>query len=378
MRRRTPCLVASVLFLFALAWDGSRTGVPVAALPHNFPAPVYAQTQNPPSRPAFALGRQLFYDRRLSRDGTVACGSCHQQVHAFASAARVSAGVDGRPGRRNAPALQNLRWKRTFFADGGPKSLEMLPLAPLTNPLEMGETLPNVLAKLNADPDYRQQFAHVYGRAPIDSYQLLRALAQFTAALTSARSRYDRYVRREPGGALTARELNGRHLLTQKCTPCHATDLFTDESFRNNGLPARIAPDSGRAGITFLPADRGRFKVPSLRNCARTAPYMHDGRFATLAQVLAHYDHGQTDSPTLDPVFRRASGRPGIRLTGSEQRDLLAFLYTLTDRAFCQDTALGPPKQHKFVPHAAAQRPLQFFRFFERGRQPFSASVRVD
>lgn len=347
MGKRTAAALLGWLVLLAGAcalWPGATgTRMPGQELPRNFPAPVYGLAQNTPSRPAFELGRQLFYDRRLSRDGTVACGSCHQQAHAFASADRLGTGVGGRLGRRNAPALQNLRWKTTFFADGGPKNLETLPLAPLTNPLEMGETLPCVLARLNADPVYARRFAQVYGRAPIDSYQLLRALAQFTAALTSATSRYDRYVRHEPGGELTARELRGRLLLARKCTPCHGSDLFTDESFRNNGLAGCFPTDSGRAAITFLPADRGRFRVPSLRNVARTAPYMHDGRFQTLAQVLAHYDHGMQPSPTLDPLFRQANGQPGIRLTMSEQRDLLAFLGTLTDESFCHDAALAPP-----------------------------------
>ena len=346
--RRLGTLVAKYL-LAALGLAGchaqathvARPPTAEAGLPPNFPAPVYALA--PAGGPAFALGRQLFYEPRLSRDGTVSCGSCHRQALAFASPDRLSPGVGGRRGRRNAPALQNLRWKRTFFADGGPKNLETLPLAPLTNLLEMGETLPSVLAKLNADATYRRRFAAVYGAGPITSYQLLRALAQFTAALTSAHSRYDQHVRHEAGGSFTRQEQRGYALFGVKCRSCHATDLFTDESFRNNGLSRHFAPDSGRVAITFLPADRGRFKVPSLRNSARTAPYMHDGRFATLAQVLAHYDHGMADSPTLDPVFRQPNGRLGIPLTAGEQRDLEAFLGTLTDTAFCQAPALAAP-----------------------------------
>ena len=341
----TGCLLAALavarycLVLVNAAWPPP----PGAELPRNFPAPVYAPAQNAPDRQAFALGRQLFYDARLSHDGTVSCASCHQQANAFAGVGRISPGVGGRLGRRNAPALQNLRWKQTFFADGGPKNLETLPLAPLTNPLEMGTTLPALLAKLNADPAYAQRFAQVYGQRPIDSYQLLRALAQFTAALTSASSRYDHYVRHEAGGTLTTQELRGQALFAAKCSSCHATDLFTDESFRNNGLNARFPQDSGRVLITFLPTDRGRFKVPSLRNVALTAPYMHDGRFRTLGQVLAHYDHGMVASPTLDPVFRRPDGRLGIPLTAAEQRALIAFLHTLTDTSFCQVHELAMP-----------------------------------
>jgi len=319
--------------------------VPGAQLPRQFGAPVYAPAQNPPNRPAFELGRRLFYDARLSADGRVSCGSCHRQALAFASPEHLSRGVGGLLGLRNAPALQNLRWRRTFFADGGPKHLETLPLAPLTNPREMGTTLADALAKLNADSTYARQFAAVYGQRPISSYQLLRALAQFTAALTSANSRYDRAVRHEAAAQLTAPEQRGQALFRAKCGSCHATELFTDGSFRNNGLNRRFPQDSGRVVVTFLLTDRGRFAVPSLRNVARTAPYMHDGRFSTLAQVLAHYDHGIVDSPTLDPIFRGPNGRLGIPLTAAGQRDLLAFLGTLTDEAFCQNQDFADPNR---------------------------------
>ncbi|WP_046245040.1 cytochrome-c peroxidase [Hymenobacter terrenus] len=316
--------------------------VPGAVLPANFPAPVYAPDANPPSAAAFALGRSLFYDERLSRDGSVSCGSCHQQAVAFADdGQRLSQGVRKQLGTRNTPALQNLRWKSEFFWDGGPKNIETLPLAPITNPVEMDETLANVLRKLNADTDYPRRFAQVFGSGPIDSYQLLRALAQFTAALTSANSRYDQAVRGEGGVVLTAAEQRGRTLVAQKCASCHATDLFTDETYRNNGLNASFEADSGRAHITSRVTDVGRFKVPSLRNVELTKPYMHDGRFATLEQVLAHYDHGVVASPTLDAALRPTSGPLGIPLTTAEQTDIIAFLRTLTDQDFIRDQRLA-------------------------------------
>ena len=319
-----------------------EAAVPGTTLPANFPVPVYALDANPPSQAAFALGRSLFYDARLSRDGSVSCGSCHQQFVAFANEGhRLSHGVSNRLGTRNSPALQNLRWKSEFFWDGGPKNLETLPLAPITNPLEMDETLPNVLRKLNADASYPARFAQVYGPGPITSYQLLRALAQFTAAHTSANSRYDQYVRGESNAVLSAPELRGRALVTQKCASCHSTDLFTDESYRNNGLSASFEADSGRAHITGRASDVGRFKVPSLRNVALTPPYMHDGRFGTLADVLAHYDHGVVASPTLDAALRPAGGPPGIPLTATEQADIIAFLQTLTDTDFIRDRRLA-------------------------------------
>ena len=320
--------------------------VPGSTLPSNFPVPVYALDQNAPDRSAFELGRKLFYDPRLSRTGEVSCGSCHQQFVAFANADhRVSHGVDNRLGTRNAPALQNLRWHRALLWDGGVSNLEVLPLAPITNPVEMDETLANVLQKLNADAEYRRQFGQVYGTGgAVTSQQFLRALAQFMAALTSANARYDHYVRGEAGGTLTEAELRGLAVLRQKCASCHATDLFTDDSFRNNGLGPSFPADSGRGHITQLATDRGKFKVPSLRNVVRTAPYMHDGRFQTLAQVLDHYSGGVVASPTLDPQLRQPDGRLGIALSAQEKSDLLAFLQTLTDEDFLSNKQLAAPR----------------------------------
>jgi cytochrome c peroxidase len=316
--------------------------VPGATQPANFPAMVYGLSQNPPDKATFELGRMLFYDARLSRDSTVSCGSCHQQFAAFANADHVlSHGVGNRLGTRNSPALQNLRWRQGLMWDGSASNLENQPLAPFTNPVEMGETLSGLLGKLNGDAGYRRRFAAIYGAGTIDSYRVLRALSQFTAALTSSNSRYDKAVRHEGGITLSASELRGQALMASKCASCHATDLFTDESYRNNGLDATFSRDSGRAHISGQPADVGRFKVPSLRNVALTAPYMHDGRFRTLAQVLAHYDHGVTASPTLDPALRPPGGRLGIALTAQEQDDLVAFLQTLTDQAFITDTRLA-------------------------------------
>ncbi|MBO0360602.1 cytochrome-c peroxidase [Hymenobacter sp. BT186] len=317
--------------------------VPGTVVPGNFPEPVYGAEKNPPTRAAFELGRSLFYDPRLSRTGEVSCGSCHQQFVAFAHAGhQLSHGVNDRLGTRNTPALQNLRWKPNFFWDGGPSNIETMPLAPITNPLEMDETLDNVLRKLNADASYQRRFKQVFGgNGPINSYQFLRALAQFTAALTSSNSRYDKYARQESGGTLTTSELRGLTVLRQKCGSCHAGELFTDESFRNNGLDRRFPLDSGRAHITGGLRDVGRFKVPSLRNVALTGPYMHDGRFTTLEAVLDHYDHGMVESATLDPQLRRSGLEPGIALNPQERQDLLAFLHTLTDEQFLRNPQLA-------------------------------------
>jgi cytochrome c peroxidase len=318
--------------------------VPGTTQPTNFPAMVYGLDKNPPDAATFALGRRLFYDTRLSADGTVSCGSCHQASAAFAHVGqRLSPGVAGRLNTRNAPALQNLRWRQHFMADGGVLGLELQALAPLTSPVEMNLPLADALARLNADAEYRRQFAAIYGPGRIDTPQFLRALAQFVASLTSANSRYDKHVRQEAGGELSPPEMSGLATFRAKCGSCHATDLFTDERYHNNGLDRAFPTDSGRAHITSRATDRGLFKVPSLRNVARTAPYMHDGRFGTLAQVLAHYDHGVQPSPTLDPLLRQPSGQLGIALSAAEQANLLAFLNTLTDSDFLTDPRLASP-----------------------------------
>jgi len=324
-------------------WRQPLAAAALLAPPANFPAPVYEVAKNQPDDATFELGRMLFYDPRLSSDGRVSCGSCHQQARAFTDGQALAVGVAGRRSPRNSPALQNLAWHRSFMADGGVRGLELQALAPLTSAQEMNTPLVDALAKLNADPEYRRRFAAIYGPGTIDMAQFLKALAQFTSALTSTNSRYDKYVRREPGGALTAAERRGLALFQAKCSNCHATDLFTDASFRNNGLDTAFPLDSGRAHITLLPADAGRFRVPSLRNVTRTAPYMHDGRFATLPAVLAHYAHGVRPSRTLDPLLRQPGGRLGIALTEAQQAEILAFLATLTDDELLTNARFAPP-----------------------------------
>ena len=324
-------------------WRRPTVAAALLAPPANFPAPVYEVATNQPDAATFELGRMLFYDPRLSSTGRVSCGSCHQQQRAFTDGQALAVGVAGRLSLRNSPALQNLAWHRSFMADGGVRGLPLQALAPLTSAQEMNTPLADALAKLNADPEYRRRFAAIYGPGKIDTPQFLKALAQFTSALTSTNSRYDQYVRHEPGGTLTAVELRGRALFQQKCSSCHATDLFTDESFRNNGLDASFPLDSGRAHITLMATDAGRFRVPSLRNVAQTAPYMHDGRFKTLPEVLAHYANGVRPSRTLDPLLRQPAGRLGIALTEQQQHELIAFLHTLTDTELLTNQRFSPP-----------------------------------
>jgi cytochrome c peroxidase len=306
--------------------------VDLSAAPLDFPEPVYQYQDNPVTKEGLELGRKLFYDPMLSKDGTISCGSCHKQFAAFADLEHpVSHGIDGKLGTRNAPALVNLRWNPGFFWDGGVNHLELVPLAPITNPVEMGEELSHVIRKLNRDPKYVLAFKQVFHQDSINSQQLLRALAQFMGELVSAHAPYDQYRNGEKE-ALSADQQQGLLVFEAKCSTCHKPGLFTDHSFRNNGLEATFSKDAGRNHITESPADLGKFKVPSLRNVALTSPYMHDGRFWTLQQVLEHYNSGVKRSATLDPVLDGTN--PGIPLTETEKAQLITFLEALTDRAF--------------------------------------------
>ena len=331
-------LSGSVLGVIALmAFDFHVFNRPVELkLPSNFPEPVYDLKTNPLTEAGIQLGKELFYDGKLSRTGVVSCGFCHQQPSAFTHHGHeVSHGVDDRLGKRNSLPISNLIWMKTFFWDGGVNHLDFVPLNPMENPLEMDETLENVLKKLNESEHYRAAFRQAFGVDEIKSTEFLKALSQFTATLISANSRYDKYVRNE-GAQLTAQELNGLALFKSKCSSCHATDLFTDGSYRNNGITSDFRFDKGREEVTSDVTDRGKFKVPSLRNVEYTDPYMHDGRLTSLEEVLNHYSDGVKISETLDPLLLK-DGRPGIALTESEKADIITFLKTLTDKEFLAD-----------------------------------------
>jgi cytochrome c peroxidase len=302
-------------------------------IPQGFPQPVYDFSTNPVSEARFVLGRKLFYDPTLSRDGQISCGSCHQQFVAFAHAEhRISHGVDGLLGIRNAPGLFNLAWHTSFMHDGGINHIESQPVSPITNPVEMDETLPSIITKLNSRPVYRSMFKDAFGDDSITTQRLSKAIVQFMGLMISADSKYDRY--RNGTATFTAQEDNGLTIFRSKCASCHAEPLFMDNQYHNNGLPVDpFYNDIGRMHITADPADSLKFRTPSLRNCAVTGPYMHDGRFITLQECLDHYTGGVANSSTLDPLI----GSSGIALTSQQKTDLLAFLATLTDNTFMRD-----------------------------------------
>lgn len=306
--------------------------------PAHFPQP-NLPADNPLTEEGVELGRLLFFDRRLSGNGSQSCATCHRPELAFIDPrGRFSRGAEGQLGTRNSMTLTNLAWNHRFFWDGRAATLREQVLQPIENPLEMNARMPSVLAFLRGEPAYRHHFQAAFGSGEISADRLARALEQYLLTFVAGDTKLDRTLR--GGEALTAEEQRGfelfhteydprRGLLGADCFHCHGGTLFRSQDFANNGLDT--APkDWGRALVTGNAADVGKFAVPSLRNVARTAPYMHDGRFATLEEVVAHYAGGVQRSATLDPnLAKHPAG--GVPLSAEDQRALVAFLHTLTD-----------------------------------------------
>ncbi|WP_321540499.1 cytochrome-c peroxidase [Flavobacterium piscinae] len=277
----------------------------------------------------------MFYDGRLASDGVVSCGFCHIQEDAFTHHGHTfSHGVGDGVGTRNAPPIQNMAFQTQFFWDGASDHIELLSMSPISNEVEMNGNIVNIMNMMKNDPQYKKLYKQAFINGEINPENMLKALAQFMTMLTSTNSRFDKYRRNETGGTLTQQELEGYAIFNQKCASCHATDIFTDNTFRNNGLP--INPqinDFGRYRVTENPSHKYQFKVPSLRNIELTAPYMHDGRFYTLEAVLNHYAQGVTSTENLDPILNN-NGSLGIPLNSDEKAKIIAFLKTLTDHEF--------------------------------------------
>jgi len=345
--KRFLLLLCGCGFLLSCSSESVAPGSDAYAFikPLNFPDAVYTFENNEVTREGFELGRALFYDPILSADSSVACANCHQQAKAFTDPIhRLSRGVNDTEGIRNAPAIQNMAFQSDFFWDGGVRHLDFVPINAITSDLEMAEKLAHVVEKIQRSKTYPEIFKKAFGTGEVTSQRMLFSLSQFMDLMISSNSRYDKYVRNE-GEVLSKEELAGLTLFKSKCSSCHATDLFTDGSFRNNGLDADFKIDSGRAHITEAMEDRGKFKVPGLRNVELTSPYMHDGQFNTLQQVLNHYAQGVTDSETLDPFFRQETPNTklGIALSEEEKVEIIAFLKTLTDKTFTQDKRFSNP-----------------------------------
>ncbi|MEO6546804.1 MAG: cytochrome c peroxidase [Ferruginibacter sp.] len=293
---------------------------------------------NPLTEEGFQLGRKLFYDGRLSKDGNFPCASCHQQFAAFSTYDhQFSHGFDNAFTFRNAPGLFNLAWMKEMHWDGGINHIEVQPLAPITNITEMAETIDNVLKKLTADSAYSRMFTAAFGDKAINSQRMLKALSQFIGSIQSFNSKYDQVKRGE--ASFTIAEQNGYNTFKAKCNACHAEPLFTDNSFRNNGFSLDpFLQDKGRMRITGNPADSLKFKVPSLRNIRYTQPYMHDGRLLSLSQSIEHYRTGIVNQPTLDPLLKN-----GISMSNQEKVDLVEFLSALSDKDLFSDSRFAQP-----------------------------------
>ncbi|MBT2557818.1 cytochrome-c peroxidase [Hymenobacter sp. ISL-91] len=330
----------------------------VLQVPPLFPKPQTQPADNPLTEEGVELGRHLFYEKALSIDNTVSCGSCHQQSKAFTDGLARAEGVGGTRHGRSAMPLQNLLWEPRLTWDGAHTSLEQQARVPIENPLEMHQPLAAGVTRLQQLGKYPALFGKAFGTSTVTEERVLKALAQFQRTLISGNSRFDRYNRGDQD-LLTADEVRGMELFSihpngrlrgGNCGDCHTGTLQTDRNFRNNGLDATFGPDRGLGALTGRPTDNGKFRVVSLRNIALTAPYMHDGRLATLEDVLDHYnEHVQFNSPNLDPLMLNTTNdplqiSPNLELTAQEKRQIVAFLKTLTDEEFVKDPRFAEPQ----------------------------------
>lgn len=309
--------------------------------PMNWPEPVYNFKKNPLDSATIQLGRVLFYDPVLSSDSTISCASCHSPYNAFTHVDHaLSHGIKDRIGTRNSPVLVNLAWGKSFMWDGAVNHLDMQALAPLENHLEMDENLSHVLLKIGRQEKYKKLFKSAFHSETMTGERFLKAISQFMLTLVSSDSKYDQVTRGDKGVQFTEQEKKGYVLFKENCASCHTEPLFTNQTFQNNGLlPDSVLQDIGRMKITQKNSDSLKFKVPTLRNIERSAPYMHDGRYRSLQMVLFHYSADIHLSPTLAPQLRN-----GIKLSEDDKRNMIAFLKTLTDNTFLNNKQLQHPR----------------------------------
>ncbi len=331
------------------------------ALPNYLTTPQIQQQINTPNNNQITnhgatLGRVLFYDVNLSANNTKSCASCHQQAKSFSDPAQFSTGFNGGQTGRNSMSILNARYYPNghFFWDERAGSAEVQASGPITNAVEMGMTMPGLVTKLQGLGYYGQLFQNAFGTPAIDSARIVRAIAQFVRSAVAYRSRYDTgRAALPPGGNpgrsnfnnFTAQENQGKALFfgQARCAVCHGTETFTSNQARNNGLDLVYA-DQGKGAITGNTADNGKFKSSTLRGIELSAPYMHDGRFATLEAVVEHYNSGVKAHPNLDPQLRNPNGTPRqLNLTAAQKASLVAFLKTLTDTGIATDVKYSNP-----------------------------------
>lgn len=311
-------------------------------IPEGFPE-MMIPGDNPMTKEGVELGRMLFYDPILSADNTQSCADCHAAAFGFTdNGKKYSTGIDGIEGTRNSMAVINVGWMDRLFWDGRAIGVEGQALGPVPNPIEMHQPWPEAMAKLNADQEYPDLFFNAFGTRSIDSMLVVKAIAQFERTMISSNSKWDRYLRGEV--QLTQAESKGFEIFfTEKgdCFHCHTTILFTDNIFHNNGLDSEFT-DKGLFEVTGDENDLGKFKTPTLRNLIYTGPYMHDGRFETLEEVVNFYSHEVKFSSTIDPLMKKVQ-QGGIQLTEDEKANLIAFLKTLTDQSFIENPDFSNP-----------------------------------
>ncbi len=340
-----------ILFLILFSGCSSEDDQPEDILPsaYRLNAPDYFGTpiehsENKLTLEGIELGRKLFYDPILSKNNTISCASCHHQQQAFADQRSPSVGDSKFELERNSPTLFNLAWKTDFFWDGGAFNLESQILGPLTHADEMASNLNELLHKLKNHPTYPSLFQKAF-EDTIKTKYVLYALAQFQKTLISKNTSYDLF--REKKYSYTSQELMGKSLFEKNCTSCHSYPHFSDFDYHNNGLDSSFNfndPEDlkwGRYRITFLDQDKGKYHTPSLRNIAVSAPYMHDGRFKTLPEVIEHYSRGIKNSDFTSPELPKN----GFQFSLEEKQALEAFLISLTDEPFLTNSSFSNPNK---------------------------------
>ena len=349
MKKLGVCL----FFFFLLINCTSKEGGIYTPVSYNLEIPILFSNKliapiipsnNPLTEEGVALGKKLFFDKILSGDNSQACASCHNPQNSFTDLQKFSEGINGSLGSRNSMPLFNLAWNfdERFAWDGKELSLERQALEPVKNPIEMHSNWIIVAQKLQSNFEYPSLFLQAFGDSKIDSVLITRAIAQFERTIISGKSKFDKFLIGE--ATLNIQEENGFNIFMDEtkgdCFHCHGSNnnpLWTDNKFHNNGLD-QVFTDLGLGAVTGDTNDNGKFKSPSIRNLAFTAPYMHDGRFTTLDEVINHYSEGLKQSNTIDPLMKKVN-QGGVQLSTQEKADLKAFLFSLTDYDFINNPA---------------------------------------